>query len=125
MAKGYQANRDHQEAINLLGKTLSKRAGFSCEWCDSKDNLRPWDYCPDSEPELDNLALLCECCRALAGGSKADPNELHSIRNALWSDIPAVSEGAARVLSRCRETWARDAIDESCINELLKAELLR
>ena len=28
MAKGYQANREHQEAINLLGKTLSKRAGF-------------------------------------------------------------------------------------------------
>jgi len=125
MTKGYQANRAHQEAIQLLGKTLGKRAGFKCEWCDSKDDLRPWEYRPDNEPAIDTLALLCERCRGLAKGSKADPNELHSIRNALWSNITAVAEGAARVLARCPETWARDAIEESCIDEQLKAELLR
>jgi hypothetical protein len=125
MGKGYQANREHQEAVQLLGKALSKRAGFTCEWCDSKDSLRPWEYCPDSEPTLDTLALLCERCRDLTRGSKADPNALHSIRNALWSDITAVAEGAARVLARCPETWAREAIEESTIDELLKAELLK
>jgi protein PhnA len=125
MAKGYQANRDHQEAISSLGKTISKRAGFKCEWCGSKDDLRPWEYQPEREPEMGNLALLCDRCRALAGTAKAAPNELHSIRNALWSDIPAISEGAARVLARCREGWARDAIEESCIDEQLKAELLK
>jgi hypothetical protein len=125
MAKGYQANRVHLEAIQLLGKTLGKRASFKCEWCDSKDDLRPWEYHPDNEPTIDTLALLCSRCRDLAKGSKADPNELHSIRNALWSDITAVAEGAARVLARCPETWARDAIEESCIDEQLKADLLR
>jgi len=125
MGKGYQANREHQEAVQLLGKALSKRAGFTCEWCGSKDNLRPWEYCPGSEPVLDSLALLCEQCRGLAKGGKADPNTLRSIRNALWSDISAVAEGAARVLARCKEAWAREAIEESCIDEDLKAELLK
>lgn len=125
MVNGYQANRDHREAIGALGKTLSKRAAFKCEWCTSKDDLRPWEYRPDNEPVIDNLALLCDRCRTLANGSKADPHDLRSIRNALWSDIPAVAEGAAHVLARCPETWARDAIEESCIDEQLKAELLK
>jgi protein PhnA len=125
MAKGFQSNREHQEAISSLGKTLSKRAAFKCEWCNGNENLRPWEYQPDSEPDIDILALLCDRCRDLAKGSKAAPNELHSIRNALWSDITAVSEGAARVLASCPETWARDAIEESGIDENLKTELLR
>jgi protein PhnA len=43
----------------------------------------------------------------------------------LWSDIPAVAEGAARVLAQCREAWAREAIEESFIDDALKAELLK
>lgn len=125
MTKGYKANREHLEAINLLGKAISKRAGFKCEWCGSKTDLRPWEYRPQDEPCNDNLALLCDHCRDLAGSKQIDPNELRSIRNALWSDVPAVAEGVARVLSRCKETWVRDAIEESCIDEQLKAELLR
>lgn len=125
MTRGYQANREHLEAINLLGKTISKRAGFTCEWCGSKADLRPWEYRPDKEPSSDTLALLCGRCRDLANSKKVDPNELRSIRNALWSDIPAVAGGAARVLARCKETWVRDAIEESGIDEQLKAELLR
>lgn len=125
MTKGYQTNREHQEAISSLGKTISKRAGFTCEWCGSKEGLRPWEYQPNAEPSSDNLALLCDGCRDLSKSAKADPNTLRSIRNALWSDIPAVAEGAARVLARCPETWARDAIDESCLDEGLKAELLQ
>jgi len=125
MAKGYQANKEHQEAVNILGKGIGKRAGFKCEWCGSKDDLRIWDYQPDMEPHEDNLALLCGRCRELAGGKKAEPNELRSIRNALWSNIPAVAEGAARVLSRCKEPWVREAIEESFIDDNVKSELLR
>ena len=44
MAKGYQANKEHLEAINALGKTIGKRAGFRCEWCEGKVGLRPWDF---------------------------------------------------------------------------------
>ena len=125
MAKGYQANREHQEEISLFGKAIGKRAGFKCEWCGHKEELRVWDYRPEAGPELETLALLCQRCREWATGKKAAANELHDIRNALWSDIPAVAEGAARVLAQCREAWAREAIEESFIDDILKAELLK
>ena len=125
MAKGYNANKERLDAINTLGKALAKRAGFACEWCEGKDDLRPWDYRPDQEPTPENLALLCGRCRELADGRKADGTELHSLRNALWSDLPAVAEGVARVLARSRQEWVREAIEESLIPDAVKAELLK
>lgn len=125
MAKGYQANKDRQEAVSLFGKEIGKRAGFKCEWCGSKEDLRVWDHQPEREPEPATLALLCGRCRDLAGGRKPDLIELRSIRDALWSDIPAVAESAARVLASCKEPWAREAIEESFIDEKVKTELLR
>lgn len=124
MAKGYNANRERLDTISAFGKTISKRAGFCCEWCGSKEELKPWDHRPEREPEEGTIALLCGRCRALAEGARAEPNELRSIRNALWSDVPAVAEGAARVLARCREGWVREAIEESFIADEVKAELL-
>jgi len=125
MAKGFQENKDRKEAIGSFGKSIGKRAGFKCEWCESKDELRVWDYQPDLPPNMDMLALLCQRCREWADGRKADPQELHSIRNALWSNIPAVAEGAARVLAQCKEPWAREAIEESFIDDAVKEVLLK
>ena len=124
MAKGYQANRERLELIGSLGKALAKRAGFRCEWCEGSSDLRPWDYRPEAEPAEEGLALLCGRCRELAGGGKADVNELRSLRNALWSQVPAVAEGVARVLARSREPWAREAIEDSFNDEELKRQLL-
>jgi adenosyl cobinamide kinase/adenosyl cobinamide phosphate guanylyltransferase len=49
---------------------------------------------------------------------------LRTIRNALWSNIPAIAESAAIVLVQCNQTWVKEAIEESCIDERLKEELL-
>lgn len=125
MAKGFQANRERIEDISTFGKSIGKRAGFRCEWCESKEELQLWDYQPDTSPNMDTLALLCRRCRDWADGGKADPQELRSIRNALWSNIPAVAEGAAKVLARCREPWAREAIEESFIDDDIKSALLK
>lgn len=125
MAKGYQGNKERLEEISGFGKSVGKRAGFKCEWCESKDDLRVWDYQPDLPPAMDTLALLCRRCREWGEGRKADPNELRSIRNALWSNIPAVAEGAARVMAKCKETWVREAIEESFIDDAIKALLLK
>jgi hypothetical protein len=125
VGKGYQANRERLETISGFGKIISKRAGFCCEWCDSKEGLQVWDQRPDLEPAEETLALLCNRCRLLADGSGADENELRSLRNALWSNVPAVAEGVARVLARCRERWAREAIEESLIPDDVKARLLK
>ena len=125
MSKGYLANKERQDDISTLGKAIGKRAGFKCEWCESRDDLRVRDYRPDAPPGMETLALLCRRCRDWAGGRKAASNELRSIRNALWSDIPAVAEGAARVLAQCKEAWAREAIDESFIDDAVKAEIVK
>lgn len=125
MAKGYQGNRERREEMSSLGKAIGKRAGFKCEWCENKDDLRVWDYKPDAPPGMETLALLCQQCRNWADGSKASPNELRSIRNALWSNVPAVAEGAARVLAQCKEPWALEAVEESFIDDTIKTALLR
>jgi protein PhnA len=120
MSIGYQAHKDRLNDISRFGKEIGKRAGFKCEWCESKDELRVWDYKPDAVPEMETLALLCQRCRDWADGRKPAPNELHSIRNALWSNIPAVTEGAATVLAQCKEPWVREAIEESFIDDTVK-----
>ncbi|BCS54597.1 hypothetical protein [Geobacter sp. SVR] len=125
MAKGYVANRERLEEIAGFGKGIGKRAGFACEWCGGKDDLRVWDQRPDLPPGMETLALLCLRCRGWADGRQVEPRELRAIRDALWSDVPAVAEGAARVLSRCREPWVREAIEESFIDETVKTELLK
>lgn len=125
MAKGHQANQDRLNEISLLGKQLAKRAGFACEWCESKDDLRPWDYAAKTEVDEANLALLCSRCRFLADGGKGDEQELYSLRNALWSDVPAIAGGAAAVLARHRVSWAREAIEESLLPDDLKQKLVQ
>jgi len=125
VAKGYQGNKERQDAIGALGKAIGKRAGFTCEWCEGRDDLRVWDHQPDADPAMESLALLCGRCRGWGDGRKADPLELRSIRNALWSDVPAVAEGAAGVLAQCREPWAREAVEESLIDDALKARILK
>ena len=125
MVKGYQANQDRNQEIGLLGKQLAKRAGFACEWCAGKEELRPWDYAPKAEVAESNLALLCGRCRFLADGGKGDEQELYSLRNALWSDVPAVAGGAAAVLARHRVSWAREAIEESLLPDELKQKLVQ
>ena len=125
MAKGYQGNKERLEEISSFGKAIGKRAGFKCEWCESKDDLRVWDYKPDIPPNMGTLALLCQQCRSWADGRKASVNELRSIRNALWSDVPSVAEGVARVLVQCKESWAREAIEESFIDDAVKTGILK
>jgi hypothetical protein len=125
MAKGYQGNKERLEEIASFGKAIGKRAGFKCEWCESKDDLQVWDYKPDASPGMETLALLCQQCRNWADGRKASPDELRSIRNALWSNVPSVAEGAARVLVRCKEPWIREAIEECLIDEAVKDDLLK
>lgn len=125
MAKGYQGNKERLEDIGSFGKAVGKRAGFKCEWCEGKEDLRVWDYKPDAPPDMETLALLCQQCRGWADGRKGSPEELRSIRNALWSNVPAVAEGAARVLSRCKEAWAREAIEDSFIDDDIKREILK
>jgi hypothetical protein len=124
MSKGYAVSRERSELVNSFGKILGKRASFRCEWCDGTKDLRVWDSRPREEPRPETLALLCAECRAMADGKPAEDRLLHSLRTALWSDILAVAEGAARVLLKSRVPWVREAIEESLLDESVKRQLL-
>ena len=124
MSIGYQGTNKRLEAISAFAKSIGRRAGITCEWCASKEDLQVWDYQPDMPPNMDTLALLCRNCRELAGGKKASPRELQSIRNALWSNIPAVAVGAGEILVQCNEPWVRGAIDQSFMDDGIKTQLL-
>lgn len=116
MAKGYEANKQHQAEIAQLGKELGRRAHFTCEWCDSKEGLGPVDTQPAVEPEVENLLLLCRTCRALHDGGDADPNRLRHLQGALWSDEPVVARTAAALLRRLGAGWAEEVIEQAGID---------
>jgi len=111
MAKGYEANKERQEWIASFGKELGRRAGFVCEWCGGKGDLRPQETDPAAEPEADNLLFLCADCRDLYGGAHRDPNQLRHMEGVLWSQEPVVAREAARLLRRLGATWAEETIE--------------
>ncbi len=124
MAKGYQANQERLAQIASFGKMLAKRAAFKCEWCGGNDDLKPQDLEPAEEPSEATLALLCANCRNLAGGKKADTSGLRSLLGAIWHPEPIVATAAAKVLAASGESWARDAIEDSMLDDAIKQNLL-
>lgn len=111
MAKGREKHQAHLDEISLLGKDLSRRASQKCELCEGKGDLRPYDTAPDDEPTLDTIALLCERCRALAGGKTGPQETLRFLENAIWSPYPAVASVARAAIARVDADWARMALE--------------
>lgn len=124
MAKGYESNKERQEAIAGFGKILAKRAGFKCEWCEGDQGLRPVDLDSTVEPSEATLALLCESCRDLRTAKKIDPARLRALSGAIWHSEPLVALGAARILAASGADWARQLVEDSLLDEATKSELL-
>lgn len=124
MAKGFEANKERQQAIAAFGKVLAKRAKFKCEWCEGDQDLRPTDLDPATEPSEATLALLCTSCRDLQAGKKPDLNRLRALSGAIWHAEPLVALGAARVLAASGEDWARQLVEDSLLDDATKADLL-
>jgi len=110
MAKGYEANKERQALIASFGKELARRAGFVCEWCGGKGDLRSQET-SDAEPVPENLLFLCGECRDLYNGAHRDPNQLRHMEGVLWSPEPVVAREAARLLRRLGATWAEETIE--------------
>lgn len=124
MAKGYEAHQERMQAIASFGKVLAKRAGFKCEWCEGDQDLRPVDLDPAAEPTEATLALLCEPCRELRSAKKPNSARLRSLSGAVWHVEPLVAREAARILAASGEDWARQAVEDSMLDDATKAELL-
>ncbi len=124
MAKGFEANKERMALVASFGKALAKRAAFKCEWCGGAEELRPQDLDPAEEPSEATLALLCSNCRSLAAGKKGDLSGLRSLAGALWHAEPVVAAAAGRVLAHSGEDWAREAIEDSMLDEDVKTDIM-
>lgn len=111
MAKGKAKHQARLDAIQAFGKDLARRASRKCELCEGKVDLRPYDTAPDDPPTMDTVALLCERCRAVAGGRNDPPETLRFLENAIWSPYPAVASTAKAMIVRVDADWARNALD--------------
>lgn len=113
MAGGYEKNKQRNEALQLLGKDLARRAARKCELCEAGGvRLDPWEIPPIGDaPELERTLLLCETCAAGAGGGRLeDPERWRCLESAMWSDVTAIQVAAIRLLRRLCEggvEWAR------------------
>ena len=111
VAKGYDKHQERLAAINLCGKDLARRAKRKCELCEANDDPRPYDTDADAEPSLDTLVLLCQRCRSVADGAKADARELRFLETAVWHELSHVGELARKMLARVDADWARATLD--------------
>lgn len=111
MAKGKEKHQARLAAIALLGKDLARRAKRSCELCEGKGDIRPYDTDPENEPTMDTIALLCERCRAVADGRDDPPETLRFLEGAIWSPFGGVAVTARAVLKRVDADWGRAALE--------------
>ena len=122
MAKGYQANREHQAALSALGKELTRRAGSKCELCESGGvPLSPYEIPPaPPEPSVDHCVFICDSCRSQIEKPKSiRPETWRPLTNTVWSDLPPVQVMAIRVLSHLAksEPWASEILDNVFADE--------
>ena len=116
MARGLREHQARLQALSLLGKTLARRAGSSCELCETGGvPLRPWEVPPAPEdPDLDRTLLLCERCRKGADGGPLEGAEWRFLDSVVWSDQTAVQVTATRALRRLAErgvAWAVGTVE--------------
>ena len=116
MAKGYQKNKEHQEKVALLGKSLIRRCKKKCELCDSQGTgLKVVEVDPaPAAPHEDHAIMICEACSELIETEKIDANAVRFLESVIWSEIPAVQVTAVRLcrkLSADGVDWAKDILE--------------
>ena len=114
MAKGLQKQKEYQQALSLLGKSLLRRSKRRCELTDSIGELVIFDLNPpQGEPTLDHVLHVSPQAARWLEGEKINPFEARHLEAAVWSEFPAVAKAALQLLRRIDETWAREAAESA------------
>ncbi len=92
---------------------LRQRSGNACELCKASTDLKMYEVPPVSSNNADNIIFICEKCAAqLDKKEELDSNHWQCLKEAMWSEVPAVQVVAWRMLNRLRnESWAAEALD--------------
>lgn len=97
------------ESTAELERALGERAGGRCELCGASERLRAY-VVPPREPALDHAVLVCAACAAqLAEGAALDETHWFCLKEAVWSEVPAVQVVCLRLLARLESAgWASE-----------------
>ena len=115
MAKGRQAHEAAKQALNRLGKDLSRRARSGCELCGQSDGCKPHLVPPTGEElDLDSAILACPRCREALDSKRLPGNsdDYRFLETTIWAEIVPAQVAAIRLLRRLANDdvpWAREA----------------
>ena len=92
-----------------LERVLGERAGARCELCGASEGLRAY-VVPPRQASPETSVLVCGTCAAqLAGDAALDPTHWFCLKEAIWSEVPAVQVVGLRVLARLEgASWASE-----------------
>ena len=114
MAKGREKHQAYQDALNLLGKALARRAGRRCELSEVPGTLVIHDMEGATvTPHMDHVLLVSPTLKASLDGGGIDESAVRCLENAVWSPLPVVRRAAVQLLERIDAPWASDAIENA------------
>ncbi len=125
MAKGRQAHQAALQALNGLGKDLSRRARSGCELCGESDGCRPQLVPPVGEDlDIDSAILACPRCREAIDGKRlpGTSDDYRFLETAIWAEIVPAQVAAIRLLRRLAQDdvpWAREANEGLWLDEAI------
>tara|TARA_B100000609_G_scaffold159336_2_gene130898 strand:+ start:5438 stop:5824 length:387 start_codon:yes stop_codon:yes gene_type:complete len=123
VAKGKDKHNAYQNALQLLGKDLARRAKSKCELSGTPGTLRIFDLEGfGTEPSLDHTLMVCPEVAAHLEHKGLKGAALHYLETAVWSELPVIRRAAVRILEAVDEPWAREAIDNAKMMDANTAE---
>ena len=101
---------------------LQARSGGSCELCGGSES--PAAYAVPYSPSLDasTCAWLCSTCTGRLAADELDDKDWFCLKEAAWSEHPAVQVLSVRLLRRLQSTsWAQDLVDQIYMDDDTRA----
>ncbi len=122
MAKGYDLHMERKNIVSLFGKDLARRSKAKCELCgESGRKLEVFELPPiTEEPNFETSIFICETCKKITEkNNKLTENELRSISESVWSEIPIVKATAISLLKKFEDKyfWIQDFLESVYLEE--------
>lgn len=104
--------------IQQFEPALRERSGGRCELCGAEQGLSAFAV-PPGALTSDRCVLLCPTCSGqIDGAAPLDPKHWFCLREAAWSEIPAVQVTSYRLLSRLADQpWASELLEQLYLDE--------
>ena len=127
MARGRDVHQARVAATAALGRTLSRRARNRCELCAEKTSLSVVEVPPlPEDPDPEQAVIVCERCKGLLGGKKADPNTLRFLEESVWAESAPVQIAVVRLvrgLSADGVDWAERILEGLYLDPEIEARV--